>query len=593
MSPAPREEPPEVAPSGLARWMPAIHTIRTYERSWLWRDLVAGIALAVLLVPQGMAYAELAGLPPVTGLYTTVLAVAAYALFGPSRVLVVGPDSAIGLMIAAAVLPLLGAAEHPDEAIALASMLGLLIGAMCIGAGLLRLGRVTELLSVPVRIGYLNGIAVLIIAGQLPKLFGFSTSGSGLLDDLRAFVEGVADGKTVPASLAIGLASIAIILGFRRFLPAIPGILLAIGGAIVAVDLFDLTSHGVTVVGPVPSGFPSPRLPDVASADIGPLLVAAAAMAFVTIADTSALSRSLAARRGERVDANQEIVALGTSNVAAGLFQGFPVSASASRTALAVSTGARTQLTGLVGAAGVAIVLVAANDVLGDLPISSLAAIVICAAVTLFDLPTLRWFWRVRRSELALAVAALLGVAIVGVLEGIVVAIVLSLGDFVRRAWRPYDAVLGRIEGQKGYHDIDRHPEAEQIPGLVIYRFDAPIFFANAEHFGDRARDASSSRDDIRWLIVAAEPVTDIDTTGAEELTALLDALEAREITLAFAELKGQVKDRLRRYGLYDRIGDEHFFPTLGTAIDAYLAATGTAWVDWSDRPQRPSEPGA
>jgi MFS superfamily sulfate permease-like transporter len=286
-------------------------------------------------------------------------------------------------------------------------------------------------------------------------------------------------------------------------------------------------------------------------------------------------------------------VALGTSNLAAGLFQGFPVSASASRTALAVSTGARTQLAGFVGAAGVTIVLVAANDALSDLPISSLAAIVICAAVTLFDLPTLLWLWRVRRSELALAMAALLGVAILGVLEGIVVAIVLSLGDFVRRAWRPYDAVLGRIEGQKGYHDIDRHPDAEQIPGLVIYRFDAPIFFANAEHFAERARDASSSRSDIRWLIVAAEPVTDIDTTGAEELTGLLDDLEAREITLAFAELKGQAKDRLRRYGLYDRIGDEHFFPTLGTAIDAYLAATGTDWVDWSDRPRPRPQPDA
>jgi MFS superfamily sulfate permease-like transporter len=397
----------------------------------------------------------------------------------------------------------------------------------------------------------------------------------------------------VVGSVVIGLASIAIILTFRRFLPTIPGVLVAVIGAIVAVDVLDLTAQGVVVVGPVPSGFPSPVIPSVASGDLGTLFTAAAAMAFVTLADTSALSRSLAARRRERVDANDEIVALGTSNLAAGLFQGFPVSASASRTALATSTGARTQLTGLVGAAGVALVLIAANDVVADLPTSSLAAIVICAALTLFDVSTLRWLWRVRRSELALSMAALLGVAILGVLEGIVVAIVLSLGNFVRRAWRPYDAVLGRIEGQKGYHDVDRHPEAAQIPGLVIYRFDAPLFFANAEHFADRARAECRSRAGVRWLIVAAEPMTDIDTTGAEELTALLDELEARGITLAFAELKGQAKDRLRSYGLYDRIGDARFFPTLGTAIDAYLTATGTDWVDWSDRAPGSREPGS
>jgi high affinity sulfate transporter 1 len=587
--PEPRDAPRAVGAtrrwSSIERWVPAVGTVRSYERRWLPRDLLAGVVLAVLLVPQGMAYAELAGLPPVYGLYTTVIALVAYAFVGPSRLLVIGPDSALGLMIAAAVLPLLTASEPPEAAVALASMLALMMGAICVAAGLLRLGRFTELLSKPVRVGYLNGIAVLIVAGQLPKLFGFSASGDTLQEDLRLFVEGLADGDTVPASLTIGITSIVIILGCRRFLPRLPGVLIAVAGAIVVVDVLDLTTHGVVVVGPVPTGFPEPSFPDVASSDLGALLAAAAAMAFVTLADTSALSRTIAARRGDRVDANQEIVALGTANVAAAFFQGFPVSASASRTALAESTGGRTQLTGIIGAVGVALVLVAPSDLLRDLPTASLAAIVMAAAVTLFDLSTLRWLWRVRRSELILSVAALLGVAILGVLEGIVVAIVLSLGNFVRRAWRPYDAVLGRIEGRKGYHDVERHPEAVEIPGLVIYRFDAPLFFANAEHFADRVREASERRDQVRWLVVAAEPMTDIDTTGAEELTRLLDDLGARGIVLAFAELKGQAKDRLRRYGLYQRIGDDRFFPTLGTAIDAYVAESGVDWVDWSDRP--------
>jgi MFS superfamily sulfate permease-like transporter len=302
------------------------------------------------------------------------------------------------------------------------------------------------------------------------------------------------------------------------------------------------------------------------------------------LADTTALSRSLASRKGEHVDANAEIRALGAANAAAGFFQGFPVSASASRTLVAESAGSRTQMTGVVGALGVAAIVLVQNDLGRYIASSTLAAIIIAAAMTLFDFESLRWLWRVRRSELLLSLVALLGVAILGALEGILVAIALSLGNFIRRAWRPYDAVLGRIEGTKGYHDVDRHPEARQIPGLVLYRFDAPIFFANAELFAERLLQAIRARGEpTRWVIVAAEPITDIDTSGAELLDELLDNLETQGVKLAFAELKGPVKDRLRSYGLFDRVGDSQFFPTLGTAIDAYLATTGTEWVDWSD----------
>jgi len=573
----------------IVRRVPGLRRARGYRRRWLRGDVFAGVVLTTLLVPQGMAYAELAGLPAVTGLYTTVLALLAYAAFGPSRILVLGPDSALGPLIAAAILPLVGADGDPAKAVALAGMLAVLMGALCIGAGLARLGILAELLAKPVRIGFLNGIAVVVLVGQLPKLFGFATNATGLLDESEAFVRGVLAGETVPAALLIGVASLAVILGFHAWSPNVPGIVIAVVGATIATAALDLTERGVSVVGPIPAGFPSPTIPSVSLHDIAALLVAAAGLAFVTLTDTVTLSRSFAGQRDESINANQEIVALGAANIAAGCFQGFPVSASASRTALADSAGSHTQFTGVVGAAAIVVILVADGGLARNLPQSTLAAIIIVAALRLFDLENLRWLWRVRRSELFLSVAALLGVAVLGVLQGIVVAIALSLANFIRRAWRPYDAVLGRIPGRKGYHDIDRHPEALQIPGLVLYRFDAPLFFANAELFARRLTDAVRARDDAtQWVIVAAEPMTDIDTTAAEILERLLDDLKARGVELAFAELKGPIKDRLRSYGLYRRIGDARFYPTLGTAIDGYLAATGTVWVDWSDQDDDP-----
>ena len=572
------------APVGVARRLPGFRLARHYRRDWLRRDVIAGIVLVTLLVPQGMAYAELAGLPPVTGLYTTVLALTAYAVFGPSRILVLGPDSALGPLIAASILPLVGANGDPTKAVALAGMLALLIGAICIVAGFARLGILAELLSKPVRTGFLNGIALVILVGQLPGLFGFSTSAQGLVDESRAFVEGVHDGRAVTAALLIGVASLAVILVLRHLVPKAPGILVAAVGAAVITSTFDLTQHGVAVVGTIPSGFPSPTFPDVSWHDLGSLAVAAVGMAFVILADTATLGRTLALRRREPVDTDQEMVALGAANLAAGLWQGFPVSASASRTAVAEAGGSQTQLAGLIGAALVLVVLLVDGSLGENLPSATLAAIIIAAAINLFDIASIRWMWRVHRSDFFLALAALLGVAVIGVLEGIAVAIALSMGEFVRRAWRPYDAVLGRIPGRKGYHDIERHPEASLIPGLLIYRFDAPLFFANVEFFVKHMLDAIQGRDDpISWVIVAAEPITDVDTTAAELLAETLDDLRSQDIELAFAELKGPVKDRLRRYGLYDRIGDDRFFPTLGTAIDEYLAATGTHWVDWSD----------
>ena len=576
-------------PGRLGRWLPGVHAARRYRRADVRGDLGAGVVLAALLIPQGMAYAELAGLPPVTGLYTTVAALVVYALLGPSRVLVPGPDSALSPLVYAAVVPLAAADGAPGARLALAGMLAVLLGGVCVAAGTFRLGVMADLLSMPMRVGFLDGIAVVVLVGQLPRLFGFTTDADGVVAGVRAFVQGVADGRTVPAALALGLGALAVIALARRLDPRLPGILLAAVGATLAVVLLD--PAGVPVVGAIPGGLPTPTWPGVPLDDLGPLLVAALGLAFVTAADTTTLSRSFA--DGDHPpDADREMVAMGAANVAAGLVQGFPLSASVSRTAVARAAGARTQLAGLVGAAAIVVVLVAAPGLTAQVPTAVLAAIVIAAAVTLFDGRALVYLWRVRRSEFTLAVITATGVVLVGVLPGIAIAAALSLANFVRRAWRPYNVALGRIDGRKGYHDVARHPEARQIPGLVLFRFDAPLFFANARYFADRVEELVAARGEpVRTVIVAAEPISDVDTTAADVLAGLVGRLRAGGTDLVLAECKGPVKDRLRRYGLVPPLGEAGFPPTLGTAIDDYVRRSGVTWVDWEDREDR-EEPG-
>ncbi len=569
----------------IRAWFPGIELATRYRRGWLGGDVGAGLALTALLVPQGMAYAELAGLPPVTGLYTTVLSLMAYALFGPSRILVLGPDSSLGPLIAATILPLTVADGDPGRAVALAGLLALMMGVICIAAGVARLGTIAELLSRPVRVGYLNGLAVVILASQLPKLFGFRVDADRPLVELWAFWRGIVDGRTNVAAMLIGALGLVTIIYLRRRRPRFPGVLTAIVASTLAVAI--LEPAGLSLVGAVPAGFPLPTFPAISLDDFGKVFLGAIGMAFVTLADTTALSRAFAAESGDEVDPNHEIAALGLANLAAGMFQGFPLSASSSRTAVAKTAGAHTQLVGLIGAGAIVVILVAANGLTALVPSTALAAIVMAAALTLLDVGEMRFLWEVRRTEFLVCVAAVLGVVTVGVLEGIVVAILLSLGDFVRRAWRPHDALLGRVPDRKGYHDLERHPEGEQVPGLVLYRFDAPVFFANARYFADRIGQLVEGREDsIRWVVVAAEPITDIDTSGAEILESLLDRLDQAEIRLGFAALKGPVKDRLVRYGLFERIGEEWFFSTIGTAVSSFLAATGTEWIDPVDGPR-------
>ena len=569
------------------RWLPGLRTMRAYRREWLPRDLFAGLALTAVLVPVGIGYAQAAGLPPITGLYATIVPLVVYALLGPSRVMVLGPDSSLAAVIAAIILPLAG--TDPDRAVALAGMLAILTGALILVAGLARLGFVTELLSRPVQLGYLDGIAVTIIVSQLPKLFGFSIATKGLVAEIRDVAAGVGNGDTNLAALAVGLTGLVLIFGLRRLRPGFPGMVVAVAVGIAAVALFDLDARGVQVLGVLPHGLPSFALPAVSASDVWALVNGAVGIALVAVADTTVLSRSLAVQRGEHVDPNQELLALGAANLAGGLFHGFSISSSASRTPVAISAGARTQLTPLVGAAAIAVLLVAAPGALRDLPQPILGAVVVAAAVGLVEVGAVSRLWQVRRTEFVLWLAAFLGVALVGVLRGIVIAIVLSLGDFVRRFWRPHDAVLGRQEGRKGYHDLERHPTARQVPGLLLYRFDGPLFFANGGHFRRRVLelvDGAPTR--VRWVVVAAEPITDVDTTAGDALAELLEDLGRRDVVLAFAELKGPVKDRLGRYGLLDVIGRAHLYPTLGTAVDAYIQATGVTYVDWEERQPDP-----
>ena len=575
----------------VERWVPGLRTMREYRRSWLASDLIAGLVLTALLVPVGMGYAQAAGLPPITGLYATIVPLVAYAAFGPSRVMVLGPDSSLAAVIAAVILPLGG--DDPETAVALAGALAILTGLIILVAGIARLGFVTELLSRPVQLGYLYGIAVTILVGQLPRLCGFSIEGRGLLTEIRDFAQGVADGQVNRASLAVGVTGIVVILVLRRLWRTVPGVMVAVLVGIAAVTLFDLDQEGVQVLGVLPEGLPTFAFPAVELADLGALFSGALGIALVAVADTTVLSQSLAAQRAETVDPNQELRALGAANLATGFFQGFAISSSASRTPVAVAAGARSQLTPLVGAIAIALLLVAAPGALRNLPLPMLAAIVITAALGLIDAPAVRRLYQVRRSEFVLWLAAFLGVALLGVLVGIFVAILLSLADFVRRAWRPHDAVLGREDELKGYHDIDRHPSARRIPGLLLYRFDAPLFFANAGYFRRRVRElVADATHPVRWVVVAAEPITDVDSSAADTLQQLLGELRQEHVTLAFAEVKGPVKDRLQRYGLFDAIGPDRFFPTVGTAVNGYIDATGTTWVDWEERPD-PTTPGS
>ena len=553
--------------TGLERRVPGLAAFRSYHRVWLRSDLVAGLVLAAILVPQGMAYAELAGLPAVTGLYTTIACLVGYALMGASRILVLGPDSSVSPLIFAAILPL-GATDDPETAIALAGMLAILTGLILVGIGVAKLGFVAALLSKEVQVGYMNGLGITIIVGQLPKLCGFSTDADNFVDEVKAFFAGI--DQTHSTTLAVGLATLAVLLVLPRVTRKLPAILIAIVGATVVSAVLDLSAKGVDTVGALPQGLPIPQIPWTQASDIGPLLLAALGIALVSLTDTIATSTSFSSRRGEEVRPDQEMIGLGTANLAAGLFQGFSVSTSGSRTAVAEQSGSKSQLTGLVGAGAVAILLLFLNGLLADLPQTALAAVVITAALSLMDFAALARYWRVRRSALVLSVVASLGVIFFGVLQGILIAIVLSIFLFFRRNWWPHGAVLGRAPDGT-WHDVTGDVEVTEEPGIVVYRWEAPLFFANAGMFHDQLRKLVRTKQ-ANWVVLQCEAITDIDVTAAGMLDQADRQLNATGVHLAFVELRGRLQDLVLRYGLLETLDKDHFYSSIDAAVEEIKA---------------------
>ena len=571
------QQPLTVTATGLQKWMPGLTTLRNYDVRWLGNDLAAGLVLTTMLVPVGIAYAVASGVPGIYGLYATIFPLLAYAIFGPSRIMVLGPDSSLAAVILAVIAPL--AMGDPARAVALAGMMAVVSGLICILLGIFKLGFITDLLSKPIRYGYMNGIALTVLISQIPKLFGFSIDGDGPLRNIFQIGQSIVFGKTNMTSLMIGLGTLIVILSLKRF-KRIPGILLAVIVATVVVGLFQLDqSAGVKVLGSLPSGLPDFTIPWISTADFQAIVIGGFAVAMVSFADTSVLSRVYAARTRTPVDPNQEMVGLGAANLASGFFQGFPISSSASRTPVAEAAGAKTQLTGVVGALTVALLLVFGHDLLKHLPTSALAAVVITSAIGLFEIADLRRIFRIQKWEFWLSMVCFAGVIFFGAIEGIGFAVLIALIEFIWDAWRPHYAVLGRADGVRGYHDVKRYPDARLIPGLVLFRWDAPLFFANAEQFKQCILQAvNDSPAPVKRIIVAAEPVTGVDVTSADIVDELYQTLSESQIEIHFAEMKDPVKDKLKRYEILNRMGTGIFHPTVGAAVDAYLEQYQVDW---------------
>ena len=573
----PQSAKPRVNTPSWLRWLPGLLMLKNYKLDWLPRDLAAGLVLTTMLVPVGIAYAEASGVPGIYGLYATIVPLLAYALFGPSKILVLGPDSALAAVILAVVLPM--SEGDPARAILLASMMALVSGTFCVLAGLLKLGFITELLSKPIRYGYMNGIALTVLISQLPKLFGISIESDGPLTNLWNLAQAIYTGQTHMYSFLVGAGCLLVILSLARY-ERLPSILIAIILATLAVGWFSLESAGVKVLGQVPQGLPDFVLPWLSGVDLIQVLLGGIAVALVSFADTSVLSRTYAARTRSHVDPNQEMIGLGAANLATAFFQGFPISSSSSRTPVAEAAGSKTQMTGVFGALAVAILLVFAPDLMQNVPSSALAAVVIAAAIGLFEFTDLRRIYRIQQWEFWLSMACCVGVAVFGAVPGIAMAVGLAVIEFLWDGWRPHFAVLGRATGLRGFHDIKRHPDARLVPGLLLFRWDAPLFFANAELFQQSLLHAiDQSPQPIRRVVVAAEPVTSIDVTSGDMLGELAQTLHSRQIELHFAEMKDPVQDKLVQFELLEALGENIQHPTVGAAVDQYLADHAVEWT--------------
>lgn len=554
---------------GWRRAVPGLGPLIGYRRAWVRGDLLAGVTVAAYLVPQVMAYAGVAGLPPVAGLWAILPALGVYALLGSSRLLSVGPESTTALMTATVVAPL--AAGAPGRYATLAATLAITVGLLCLVARAVRLGFLADLLSRPVLIGYLAGVALIMIVDQLPKLTGAGATGTKFFPQLWSFAGNLPDAQL--STVILSAAVLAFLFVAAAYLRAVPGPLLAVVLGTAAVVVFDLDDrYGIKVIGEVPSGLPGLAWPD--WSEVPHLVLPALGVLLVAYTDFILTARAFTGGeegKGPGLDANQEFLALGAANLGAGVLHGFPVSSSASRTALASSAGARSQAYSLVAGAVVLAVLLFLSPLLARTPSAVLGALVVYAAVRMIDLAGFRRLASFRRRELLLALGCLAGVLALDILYGVLVAVGLSVAELLVRVARPHDAVEGLVPGVAGMHDIDDYPQARTIPGLLVYRYDSPLFFANAEDFRRRALAAVDEQTrPVRWFVLNAEANVEVDITALDAVDELRRELAGRGVVFALARVKQDLLDDLVAYGLTDSVGTDHIFPTLPTAVAAY-----------------------
>jgi len=559
------------------KYVPILDWLPKYQRKWLRPDAITAIVIWAVLVPQAIAYASLAGVPPQAGLYAAAAGLLFYAIFGISRQVTVGPGSTIAVMVAATIAPL---AATTGDYVTLAAALAILVGAIMVGAGVARLAFVADFFAKPILVGFVAGLALIIAISQAPKLFGVEGGGDNFFESLWNLIKDLPD--TNVQTLAISAICILMLVGLKRLAPVAPAALITVVVSIALVSLLNLEDEGVAVVGDIPTGLPTPDLPRVGLGDLWHLLPGAAGIAIVAFAESNATASSLAAKHKEKVDPNQDLIAIGSANLGAGLFQGFAVDASLSRSATADEAGVKTQVSNLITLVLVLITMVALAPLFRNLPDAALAAIIISSVVGLVDTRELRRLYGLDKLDFGLALVGLLGVLVFGILEGLGLAIVAALIALVRRGYRPNTAVLGRVTGEEdedfGFRDLERFPEAETIPGLQIFRFQTELFFANANYFRDQIRGIIEETDPPpRAVLVDAAAISHIDTTGTDMLLELVSELSESGIELLLARVTGPTRDILRRSGLVDALGSGSIYQTVGAAVSSYLARRAAA----------------
>ena len=558
----------------LARVAPGITTLANYQRRDFRYDLVAGVSVAAVALPVGVAYAELAGFNPAVGLYSSILPLVAYALFGSSRQLVVGPDAATCALVAAAVAPL--AAGDPEQYQAMSVTLAFFAGMLAIGASFLKLGALADFLSRPILTGLMNGIALSITLGQLGKIFGFDVGAGRIVPRILEIVEKL--DQTHGPTFAVGLGSLLVYVLSKKLFSRLPAALVVMVLAALAVGFLGLDAEGVRTVGKVPAGLPRVALPNFSFSIAESLFLSAAGVALVSFASTMMTARAFSAKNGYEIDANRDLAAIGASNVAAALTQGFAVSGADSRTAMNDAAGGRTQLTGLFAAAVIALVLFFLTGPLEFVPVPALGAVLVMAAYSLVDIATPRTLWREDKVEFAISTTATLGVVAIGSIHAILLCVVLALLRFIRIVATPASEVLGEVEGLKGLHGVERHPGAKTIPGLCLFRFSGPVVFFNAPYFKERALNAADlAGPALEWFVIDAVPITSIDVTGRHAMLELEAALRARGVRLVFAARQTEINRQLEKLGLAHLSARFLRFPTLRQAIRAFEKRHETA----------------